>query len=92
MDEQGLADHIANDPGDNLDWVVCRPEFEQPWSRAARTSELKMITVQPDDEDLRLDRTLDIEAVRVSGHDEMVRREAGARATQVAPYGLQPGH
>ena len=96
MDEQGLADHIANDPRDDLDRMVRRAKLKEPRSRAAWTGQLEVITGQPDHEDLGLDRTLDVEAVRVSRHDAMVRREPGGktlgRSDSLAPYGLQPGH
>jgi hypothetical protein len=38
-------------------------ELEHPGRRAARAGELEMVAVQPHDEDLGLDRALDIEAV-----------------------------
>ena len=47
MDEQGLADHIANDPRDDLDWMVRRAKLKEPRSGAAWTRQLEVITIQP---------------------------------------------
>jgi hypothetical protein len=77
VDEHRLTDRIAHNPGDHLDRVIGRPEFEQPRSRPTGTGEFQMVACQPDDEDFGLDRTLDVEAVRVSRHAAMVRRGSG---------------
>ncbi len=66
MDEQGLADDVANDPRDDLDRMVRRTELKEPRGRTAWTGQLEVITGQPDHEHLGLDRTLDVEAVRNS--------------------------
>ena len=44
MDEQGLTDHIAHAPGDDLDRMVRRTELKQPRGRTARAGQLEVVT------------------------------------------------
>src|SRR5206468_3563663 len=94
VDQQRLSDRIAHDPGDHLDRVIGRAELEQPWSRPTRTGEFQVVACQPDDEDFGLNRTLDVEATRVSRHAAMVRRGSGweVERTAVRYSRAWPGH
>lgn len=62
VDEERLADDVADDPVDHGDGMVGGPELQDPGRGAAWPRELEMVVVQPDDEDLSLARALDIPA------------------------------
>jgi hypothetical protein len=74
MDEQRITDHIADDPGHDVDRMIGRPDLEEPRSRPTRTRQLEVIAGQPNDEDLGLDRALDVETLREPRHRAIVRR------------------
>ena len=59
---RGGPDDVAHDPVDDLDRMIGRAQLEQPWHRPVRPGQLEVVAVQPDDEDLGLDGTLDVEA------------------------------
>ena len=84
MDEERHADLFADDPGHDIDRMVVRPEFDQPGSGAARTGQFEVIAGQPNDEDLGLDRTLDIKTIREPRHRPIVTPSA---ATTPFPQG-----
>ena len=68
MDQERLADHVANNPVDHLNGMIRRAELQDPRRGAAGPGELQVFVPQPDDEDLGLDRTLDIPAGGRSCH------------------------
>ena len=72
MDEPRRPDDITHDPVDDLDRVIGRTQLEQPRHRPVRPGQLEVVAVQPDDEDLGLDGTLDVEARRKVRHRGIV--------------------
>ena len=72
MDEERHADLFADDAGHDIDRMVVRPEFDQPGGGAARARQFEVIAGQPNDEDLGLDRTLDIKTIREPRHRPIV--------------------
>ena len=80
MDEQRRSHDIPDDPVDHLDGMLGRTELEVPGAGAVRPGQLDAIAVQPDDEDLRLDGTVDIPANGLSSHQSAwLRRRALTR-------------
>src|SRR6476659_3565663 len=72
MDEPRRPNDITHDPIDDLDRVIGRAQLEQPWHRPVRPGQLEVVAVQPDDKDLGLDGTLDVEAWRKVRHRRIV--------------------
>jgi hypothetical protein len=72
VDEDRRADDVANDPVDDLDGVLGWTELEDPRLRAVRPREAQPITVEPDHEDLGLDRAVDIPTGRCAAHHDIV--------------------
>ncbi len=69
VDEPRLADHVTDDPVDDLDRVIGRAELDEPRRRSARAGQLQPVAVEPDDEDLGLDRTIDVPTDGRTRHD-----------------------
>jgi hypothetical protein len=85
MDEEGLAQDVADDARDGLDGVIALAQLDEPRGGAARTCQLELVPAKPDHEQLRLHRAFDSEAIRESHHRRIVRhasrRPAGRSAT-----------
>ena len=72
VDEGRRADDIADDPVNDLDRVLGRAELEDPGLRPVRTREAELAAVEPHDEDLGLDRAVDIPTTWLAGHPSIV--------------------
>ena len=60
MDEDRRADDVADDPVDDLDGVFGGSQLEDPRLRPVRSGQLCPVAVEPHDEDLGLDRAVDV--------------------------------
>ena len=72
MDEDRWADDVADDPVDDLDGVLGRAELEDPRLRAVGAGQLEPVAVEPHDEDLGLDRAVDIPTGGCAAHTAIV--------------------
>ena len=76
MDEQRLADRVADQPGDDVHGVLGGAKLDQPRRGAAWPRQLEVVSSEPHDEDLCLHRALDVERASGSVHAPMVARSA----------------
>jgi hypothetical protein len=63
VDDDRVTDVRSHESRHGVDGVVILTELDVPGFRAARSRELDGVVVQPQDEHLGLDRTLDVEVV-----------------------------
>jgi hypothetical protein len=68
MHESRRSDDIAHDPVDHLHRVLGLAQLEVPRLRTVRTSQLDPIIIEPNHEDLGLDRAVDIPTNRFASH------------------------
>ena len=68
VDEDRRSDDVADDPVDDLDRMLGCAELEDPRLWAVGSGQAQPIAVQPHDEDLGLDRAIDIPTGGGSGH------------------------
>ena len=78
MDENRWPHDVADDPVHDLHRMLGRAELEDPGLRAVRTGQEDPVAVQPDDEDLRLDRAVHVPARGFSTHPLIVFMPAPA--------------
>ena len=71
-----LTDRRRGRSGHDLDRMIGCAKLDQPRRRAARTGQLEVVAGQPDDEDLGLDRALDVEAIWEPRHGPIVHPSA----------------
>jgi hypothetical protein len=72
MDEDRWSDDIANNAIDDLDGVLGRPELEDPRLGPVGPGELEPIAIEPHDEDLGLDRAVDVPTGGCTAHPAIV--------------------
>ena len=72
MNQDRWSDDIANDPVGDLDGMLGRSELEDPRLRPVRPSQQEPVAVEPHDEDLGLDRAVDIPTGGLAAHRVIV--------------------
>jgi hypothetical protein len=68
VNEDRRADDVADDSVDDLDGVLGRAELKDPRLRPVGAGQLQPIAVEPNDEDLGLDRAVDIPTGGCAAH------------------------
>ena len=72
VDEDRRPDDVADDPVDHLDRVLDRAQLEDPRLRTVRSRQLQAVAIEPDHEDLGLDRAVDIPTGGHAAHRAIV--------------------
>ena len=68
MDQGRWPDDVAHDPVHDRDRVLRGAELEDPRLRPVGPRQPELVAIEPDDEDLGLDRAVDVPTNRRAGH------------------------
>ena len=72
MDEDGRTDDIVDHPVHDFDGMLDQTELENPRPRTVAAGQLRSIAVKPHDEDLGLDRAVDVPTGWLATHERIV--------------------
>jgi hypothetical protein len=72
MDEARLAEDVTHDADHRLDRMLRIGKLDQPWRGPAGTRQRELVAVEPDDEQLRLQRALHVQHGGQAPHRRML--------------------